>query len=371
LKKALCGLKQAPRGWYRRIDSYMIKDEFIRSISDPTLYTKVNEQGQILIVYLYVDDFIYTCNLSIDMFKSTMKKEFEMTDLGLMKYFLGIEVTQNDKGIFICQSKYAKDVLKRFRMINCSPVYTHGVDGTKLSREQNEMDFDSTIFRKLVGSLMYLTVTRPDIMYGISLISRFLDTPNNSHWKEGKSLLIYIAGTMNHGILYFTSNNMQLVGYTDSDFARSIDDKKSTSGYAFHLGIRIVAWASKKQPIVTISSVEEEYVEATSTACQVVWMRRFLKDLMHNQEEPTKIYCDNKSTISLSKNHVFHKRKNYINTRYHFIQELINNGELILQHCRSKEQLAEIFTKALAQDQFEYLIEALGIVNIDVISSIN
>jgi hypothetical protein len=135
------------------------------------------------------------------MFKSTTKKEFEMTYLGLMKYFLGIEVTQNDKGIFIFQSKYGKNGLKRFRMINCSPISTLVAIGTKLCREQNEMDFDSTIFIKLVGSLMYLIGTRPDIMYGVSLISRFMDTTNNSHWKEGKRLLRYITGTMNHGIL--------------------------------------------------------------------------------------------------------------------------------------------------------------------------
>jgi len=194
-----------------------------------------------LIVCLYVDDLIYTGNLSIDMFKSTMKKKFEMTNLELMNYFLGIEVTQNDKGIFICQSKYARDVLKRFRMINCSPVSTPMVVSTQLSRDQNEMDFDSIIFRKLVESLMYLTATRPDIMYGVSLISRFMDTPKNSHWQAGKRLLRYIAGTMNHGILYSTSNNIQLVGYTDNDFAGSIDDRKSTSGYAFHLGTGVVA----------------------------------------------------------------------------------------------------------------------------------
>jgi hypothetical protein len=368
LKKELYGLKKAPRAWYSSINSYTIKNEFIRSTSEPTLYTKVNEQGQILIVCIYVDDLIYTGNLSIDMFKSTMKKEFEMTDLGLMNYFLGIEVTQNDKGIFICQSKYAKDVLKRFRMINCNPVSTPVEVGTKLSREQNEMDFDSTIFRKLVGSLMYLTATRSNIMYGVSLISRSMDRPKNSHWQVGKRLLRYIAGTMNHGILYSTSNNLQLVGYTDSDFVGSIDDRKRTSRYEFHLGTRVVAWESKKQPIVTISSTEEKYVAGTSTTCQVVWMRRILKDLMHNQEEPTTIYCENKSTIALSKNHVFHKRTKHIDTRYHFIRELVNNGGLILQHCRSKEQLADIFTKALAQDQFEYLREALGIVNIDVIS---
>jgi hypothetical protein len=116
-----------------------------------------------------------------------MKKEFDMIDLGLMKYFLGIEVTQNDKGIFICQSKYEKHVLKMFRMINCSPVSTLVEIGTKLSREENEMDFDSTIFGKLVGSLMYLTTTRPYIMYGVSFTSRFMDTPKNSHWQARKS----------------------------------------------------------------------------------------------------------------------------------------------------------------------------------------
>ena len=198
LKKALYGLKQAPRAWYSRIDSYMIKNGFNRSTSEPTLYTKVNKEGQILIVCLYVDDLIFTGNLSIDMFKSAMKKEFEMTDLGLMKYFLGIQVTQNDKGIFICQNKYAQDVMRRFRMINCSPISTPMTMGTKLGKEDNEKEFDSTQFRKLVGSLIYLTTTRLDIMYVVSVISRFMDSPKNSHWQVGKRILRYIVGTINY-----------------------------------------------------------------------------------------------------------------------------------------------------------------------------
>ena len=155
-----------------------------------------------MIICLYVDDLIFTGNLSIEMFKSAMKKEFEMTDLGLMKYFLGIEVTQNIKGIFICQNKYAKDVLRRFRMINCSPISTPMTIGKKLSKEGDEMNFDMTIFRKLVDSLMYLTKTRPNIVYAVSVISRFMDSPKNSHWQAGKRILRYIVGTMNHGILY-------------------------------------------------------------------------------------------------------------------------------------------------------------------------
>ncbi|XP_059064826.1 secreted RxLR effector protein 161-like [Cryptomeria japonica] len=150
-------------------------------------------------------------------------------------------------------------------MINYSPTSTPLVVGTKLSIEDNETDFDSSLFRKLVGCLMHFSATRPDIMYGVSLISRFMDLPKNSHWQAGKRLLRYIAGSVNYDILYSTSDNFQLAGYTDSAFAGSIDDRKSTSGYAFHLGIGVVAWTSKKQPIVTISSAEAKYVAGTST----------------------------------------------------------------------------------------------------------
>ena len=122
---------------------------------------------------------------------------------------------------------------------------------------------------------------------------------------------------------------------------------------------------------MTISSAEAEYVVGTSIACQAVWMRRVLKDLMHQQDQSTTIYCDNKSTIALSKNHVFHKRKKHIDTRYHFIRELVNNGEISLEHCRSKDQLADIFTKALPQEQFDYLRDQMNIVNIDVINHRN
>ena len=145
------------------------------------MYVKTNKEGQILIVCLYVDDLIFTGNLSIDMFKSEMMKEFEMTDLGLMRYFLGIEVIQCDKGIFICQSKYIKDVLKRFKMMNCNPTSTSIATGTKLSKEEKGSNADSTMFKILVGSLMYMTATRPDIMYGVSLISRFMEPTQNSH----------------------------------------------------------------------------------------------------------------------------------------------------------------------------------------------
>ena len=188
---------------------------------------------------------IFTRNFSIELFKSTMKKEFEMIDLGLMKYFLGIEVSQTNDGIFICQTKCANDVLKRFKidlgkkkrfkMLNCKPTYTPVATGLKLRKEDKGTKVDPSLFKRLVGSLMYSTATRPDIMYAVSLISRFMETPMDSHWLTGKRILRYISGTRDYGILYSKSDDFILVGYTDSDFAGSIDDRKSTSVHIFHL----------------------------------------------------------------------------------------------------------------------------------------
>ena len=160
--------------------------------------------------------------------------------------------------------------------------------------------------------------------------------------------------------MYSTSENFKLIGYTDIDNGGNIDDRKSTSRYTFHFSTGVVSWDSKKQPIVTLSSAEAEYVAATSVACQAVWMRRVLKDLSHNHQGPTTIFCDNNSAIALSKNHVFHKRAKHIDIRFHFIRELVNNKEICLEFCRSEDQHAHIFTKPLAKETFQYLRSYLG-----------
>eukprot|EP00253_Pinus_taeda_P032940 PITA_32940 len=178
-------------------------------------------------------------------FKAAMMKEFEMKDLGLIKYFLGIEVEQFEKGIFICQNKYAKYLLKRFRMENFKHVPTTAATGTKLSKDDVGSDVNSTLFKRLVGSLMYLTATGPDIMQGVSLNSRFMETPKDTHWSAGKRILRCIAGTRDCGIMYARREKKDFIGYTNSDFAGSLDDRKSTYGYVFHLGSGAISWASK------------------------------------------------------------------------------------------------------------------------------
>eukprot|EP00253_Pinus_taeda_P011870 PITA_11870 len=212
-------------------------------------------------------------------FKSVMKEEFEMTDMGLLRYFLAIEVDQNESGIFISQAKYVNEVLGRFNMQDSKAAVTPTVMGLKLIKEDISKDFDPSLYKSIVGSLMYLTATRPDIMFAVSLISRFMERPKEAHWQETKRILRYVKGTKRFGILYTSSESSDLVGYTDSDWAGSVDDRKSTSGYIFHMGSGAISWASKKQSIVALSTAEAEYVAATAAACQVVWMRRMLRSL--------------------------------------------------------------------------------------------
>lgn len=205
LKKALYGLKQAPRAWYTRIDTYLIKNGFHKSPYEHALYVKTNQDGDIIIVCLYVDDLIFTDNnlKLLAEFKESMSIQFKMTNMGLISYFLGIEVNQTDEGIFISQKKYAKYVLKKLKMESCKPMLTLVKERLKLERESGSDLVNSTYFRRLVGSLRYLTATRPDIVYGVGIISRFMDSPRQSHWQAAKRLLRYVKGTIDEGIFLF------------------------------------------------------------------------------------------------------------------------------------------------------------------------
>eukprot|EP00253_Pinus_taeda_P033256 PITA_33256 len=242
LKKALYGLKQAPGVWYSRIDSYLLENGFEKCEGEPTLYIKEND-GKILIVVLYVDDVIFTGNddYLIENFKTIMREEFEMTNMGLLRYFLGIELEQNGNGIFISQAKYVNEVFERLNMQDIKVAITPTVMGLKLSKEDNNKDFDPSLYKSIVGNLMFLIATRLDIMHVVSLISRFMERPKEAHWEAAKRILRYVK-----------------------------DDRKITSDYVFHMGSRAISWASKKQPIVALSIAEAEYVASTVAACQAI-----------------------------------------------------------------------------------------------------
>lgn len=209
------------------------------------MFTKV-EQGKYLIISLYVDDLIFTGDdeRMISDFKSSMMREFEMTDLGKMRYFMGIEVMQFDGGIFISQAKYVVEVLRRFGMEHCNPVGNPMVPGIKISKDEHGDEMDGSLFKKMIGSLMYLTATRPDIMYAVSLLSRYMSRPTGVHYEAAKRILRYLQGTSKFGIFYKRNGNHELIDFTDSDYAGSLEDRRSTSGYIFILSGAAVAWSS-------------------------------------------------------------------------------------------------------------------------------
>ena len=364
LKKALYGLKQAPRAWYSRIDEYLAQLGFVKSLSESTLYIK-GDQTNFLVISLYVDDLLVTDSSAelIQQFKDDMMQVFEMSDLGEMSYFLGMEVEQKNGDIFICQRKYAKEMLKKFNMENCKSMTTPMCPKEKLCKDVEEEQVDETLYRSLIGCLMYLTTTRPDILYTVNVLSRFMNCAKKSHFKGAKRVLRYVKGTLNYGIKFCRSENFKLQGYSDSDWAGSLDDMKSTSGYCFSFGTGIFSWSSKKQEIVAQSTAEAEFIAATATVNQALWLRKVLTDLHLEQKETTEVMVDNQAAIAISKNPVFHGKTKHFSIKLFFLRDVQKDGDVCLKYCKTEDQLSDIFTKALPKGRFELLREKLGISN--------
>ena len=202
LRKALYGLKQTPRAWYNRIEAYFLKMGFHKCPYEPTLFVKSTIDGNFLMVCLYVDDLIYTDNdrTMYEDFKKSMMAEFEMSNLGMLHYFLGLEVMQSNEGIFLSQKKYAHEILHKFQMEDCNSVRTPTDVGMKLDKDPQGRKVDSTLFKQIVGSLMYLTATRPDIMHAVCLISRYMENPTELHLNAAKRILRYLQSTADLGV---------------------------------------------------------------------------------------------------------------------------------------------------------------------------
>lgn len=289
-----------------------------------------------------------------------MKSEFEMSDLGEMRYFLGVEVNQDEFGIHLSQRKYAREILERFNMEDCNSVKNPIVPGCKLVKDDQSGFVDATLYKQMVGCIMYLAATRPDLMFVVSQLSRYMETPTEQHMAAMKRILRYIQGTTNFGIFYKQGGCDQLKAYSDSYYAGDYDNRRSTSGYVCFLSGAAIAWSSKRQPIVTLSTTEAEFVAATACACQVMWLRRVFEDIGLTQEASTVIKCDNMSTIKLSRNPVMHNRSKHIHVRYYFLRDLVSDGTIELKYCNTQVQVADIMTKPLKLEQFEKLRVMLG-----------
>ncbi|KAJ9545484.1 hypothetical protein OSB04_025191 [Centaurea solstitialis] len=330
LDKALYGLKQAPRAWYETLTNHLLSKGFKRGTIDTTLFLK-KEGDDLLLVQIYVDDIIFgSTNPELcTKFSKIMETEFEMSMMGELNFFLGIQVKQNPDGIFINQSKYIKDMLKKFSMTDCSPIKTPMPTGNLLGPDLAGKPVDQKIYRSMIGSLLYLTATRPDIMFATCFCARFQATPKESHLAAVKRILRYLKGTPELGLWYPKDSSFELISFTDSDYGGCKLDRKSTSGSCQFLGDKLVSWTSKKQNCVSTSTAEAEYVAAASCCSQVLWMKTQLLDYGYKLKR-VPIYCDSESAIAITSNPVQHSKTKHIDIRYHFIKDNVEKDVCLI-----------------------------------------
>jgi hypothetical protein len=264
-----------------------------------------------------------------------MQKEFEMSMLGEMKFFLGLQITQSDKGISISQTKYINEILKKFHIKESKPVGTPMV--LKLSKFDDTKDVDQKVYRSMIGSLLYATATRPNIMHAVCQVGRFQASPKTSHLLAVKRIFRYLKGTVQYGLWYPIGNQLDLYAFTDVDWEGFVDDRKSTSGATFFLGGCLVSWSSKKQSIVSLSTVEAEYITVATCCTQVIWMKRMLEDIHIHYDEPIPIFCDNTSAISISKNLVMHSKTKNIPIKFHFLREQVVSKVIKVEYVATKD----------------------------------
>lgn len=282
-----------------------------------------------------------------------------MTDLGSLKYFLGLEISRTAAGISVSQAKYAKDVLHRFSMLGAKPCNTPiALNSFKDVGDVPCSSADSMAYRAIVGALQYLTFTRPDITFAVSKLSQFMHTPFVCHLSAAKRVLRYINGSISKGLLFkqsATASCLHLTAFSDSDWAGNTLDRRSTTGFVIFLGSNPISWVAKKQSTVSRSSTEAEYRALATTASDLFWIRQLLKDLHIFGSSPPQLWCDNQSAIQLARNPVFHGRTKHVEVDFHFIREKVVRKDLVLQHISTHDQLADIFTKPLTCDRFYML----------------
>jgi hypothetical protein len=232
----------------------------------------------IVVITIHVDDLIVGGDneKEVEHVKHLFKQKFDMKDLGELKFFLGIEVIRTPEGIWLLQRQYALDMLSKYGMVGCKPILLN--QNGKLSADVGEVLEDATKYRKIVGSLFYMTITRPNLNYTVGLESQFMQVPRKPHLDGVRHTLRYVSATTDYGLFYEASTELQVHGYIDVDWAGSISDRRSISGFMFSFGSVNVTWSSKKQPTVALSSIEAEYRATTMAACEVAWLRKLLGD---------------------------------------------------------------------------------------------
>ena len=365
LLKSLYGLKQASRQWFEKLTQFLHAQGYVQANSDHTLFTKITAISYTVIL-VYVDDIILagTCLKEFDCLKQALDEAFRIKNLGELKFFLGLEVARSSKGISLCQRKYCLELLADSGLTSCKPVSTPLDPSIRLTQDNGASYADITGYRRLVGRLLYLTTTRPDIAFAAQQLSQFMASPTELHHKAALRVLRYLKRSPGRGLFFPATSDLQLLGFSDADWGGCVDTRRSISGYCFFIGKSLVSWKSKKQPTVSCSSAEAEYRALASATRELQWMCFLLHDLNQAPSRLPVLYCDNQSALHISANPVFHERTKHLDIDCHLVREKIQAGVMRLLPVTSQHQTTDVFTKASGPKQFHECIVKLGMVDI-------
>jgi hypothetical protein len=300
-----------------------------------------------------------------------MRQTWTISDLGSVRFVVGIAVERDrqNHSVYLSQTALIDKIIRQFGQENASTISTpmdHGLklrrmDRTNLSQGENEALLKLP-YRSLVGCLLYLAIsTRPDISYAVQQLSQYLDSYSMLHWHAAIRIVRYLKGTRNLKLQLGGNNDIQLLGHSDSDWANCLDTRRSVGGYGYSLGSGLVSWTSKKQKTVAASSCEAEYIAAFETAKEGTWLRTLLDEINMPCTSPTPILCDNNAAISLSEDPLLHPRVKHVDIKYHFLRQHVLAGDFTLRYVHTKNNLADIFTKALEPSKFIFLRKFLGL----------
>lgn len=376
LLKALYGLKQGGRAWYEMLDKTMRLLGFERVQSDRSVWVWLRD-GVRLIVPAYVDDLtlVGADRAKINSVVAELQQHFKLRILGDTSFLLGVEIARDriNGTTTLSQRQYALDVLERFDMADCNGVLTPMEPGLKLSKSQSPSapeevaEMRNVPYLQAIGSLLYLAIaTRPDISFAVGVLARFASNPGVAHWKAVKHLFRYLRSTVDYKLTYRRSAMPEapadlFTAYSDADHGGNIDNGRSTSGYIIRMAGAAISWSSRLQPVVTLSTTEAEYVAAVRTAQEVLWLRSLFTEFGFDFSTPCTLLIDNASAVQVAKNPEHHGRMKHLDLKYFWLRDIVEQGDLRVQHLPGTENVADLFTKPLARPILQELVGGLGL----------
>ncbi|XP_028753328.1 uncharacterized protein LOC114712935 [Neltuma alba] len=349
-----------------------VHNAFLQGDLDEEVYMSIPFETEFVLVLVYVDDLLITGNSEdrIREVKDYLHRQFKIKDLGEIKYFLGIEIARSQKGIILSQRKYVLDLISDAGLSGCRPLSVPMGQNLKLRAFEEGKDAEKDLlreperYRRLIGRLIYLTITRPDISFSVQVLSQFMQTPTKMHMGAALGVVRYLKQNPGLGILLSSNEDLKVSCFCDSYWGACATTRRSVTGYLLKMGDSLITWKTKKQSTVSRSSVEAEYRALGAAVSEIVWVKGLLEDLRVCHPQPVRVFCDSKAAIHIASNPVFHERTKHIEIDCHFVREKLQSGLISLIHVKSSNQEANILTKAVGYDSQRKMLSKLGTINI-------